>query len=109
MASVKKYIGSGKSTKWDGITVTLRMEDVAQHVRESEDGKFLSFIVSPRREPSAKGQTHSAFILMGDPQEAAAMPQASMAAEGEVVIENGRKLKRISAKKAAELRAQAAA
>lgn len=109
MASVKKYIGSGKSTKWDGVSVTIRVEEAAQFVRETEDGKFLSFIMSPRREPSAKGQTHSAFVLVDGTPEEAAMPKAAVAAEGEVIVENGRRLKRISAKKAAELRAAKAA
>jgi len=109
MASVKKYIGSGKTTKWDGVTVTLRMEEAVKHMRVTEDGNFLSFIVSPRKEMVEGKPTHSVFVLEDAPEhEPAPMPEPAMAEEPVVEV-NGRRLKKISAKKAAELRAAQAA
>jgi hypothetical protein len=109
MASEKKYIGGGKATKWNGVTVTLRMEEAERFIHETENGKFLSFIVSPRKTASPAGSTHSAFVLVGAPEPQPAMPEPAMAEEPEVIAVKGRRLRRISADKAAELRAAQAA
>lgn len=64
----KTYIGSGKSTKFNGVTVTLRMEDAQKFAYETERGTYLTFVVSPRKEVDQFGKTHSCFVLV-DSQE----------------------------------------
>ncbi len=114
MATQKQYIGSGKATKFDGVAVTLRMEDAQKFVRETESGKWLTFIVSPRRTVDEKGRSHNAFILVdAQPEEPQAPEQATVVAEpaetpiGTKVKKVGRSLRRISKKEAAELKAKA--
>lgn len=110
MATSKSYIGSGKPTKFNGVIVTLRMEDAKKFVRTGNDGQeWLSFIVSPKQATDDKGRTHNAFVLEGRPDEA---PTESVVNEpagtpiGETTEVNGKKLKRISKAQAAKLKGE---
>lgn len=117
MATAKAFIGNGKTTQYDGVRVTLRMEDAQKFVRSTESGDWLSFIVSPKRQTDGKGRTHNVFVLvdqpdtdpmnnvMADPMELAE-PHGPVP-EGTTVTIDGRKLKRISKRKAAQMRAAA--
>lgn len=78
MATQKQYIGSGKATKYDGVAVTLRMEDAQKYVRTTESGNWLTFIVSPRKATDEKGRSHNAFVLV---DAEVAEPTATVAAE----------------------------
>lgn len=109
MTTNKQYIGNGKATDWNGVTVTIRLEDAQPHVRKTDSGTWLSFIVSPKRQPDDKGRTHNAFIITGKRPEAstaAAEPELPFETPvGAVVKKGGRKLRRLSPEEAAAKRA----
>lgn len=110
MATSKAYIGSGKPTKYEGVIVTLRMEEAQKHVRTGQDGQqWLSFIVSSKQKADEKGRTHNAFVLVGEPDAEPAVNEmkepATETPEGSTVERNGRKLKRISKADAARMSA----
>lgn len=106
----KQYIGSGKPTEHNGIKVTLRMDEATPHIYTTDKGTFLTFIVSPKQEADKFGKTHTAFMLLREEAPAPAMAnEPAGLPEGKLVTENGRKLRKISKKQAAELRAAAQA
>ena len=90
MATQKQYIGNGKATKFDGVTVTLRMEDAQEFVRNTESGNWLTFIVSPKKTVDEKGRSHNVFVLVDveEPATAVAEPETAPAPE---VKKKGRK------------------
>ncbi|HRH68813.1 MAG TPA: hypothetical protein PLB89_04830 [Flavobacteriales bacterium] len=108
MATQKQYIGSGKATQYDGVSVSIRMEDAEKFLRTNDSGTWLNFIVSPRKEPK-EGRTHKVFVIVDAPTEQPAAP--AMASEpagtpvGEVIEEGGKKLRKISKAEAAKLKA----
>lgn len=110
MATQKQYIGSGKPSKFNGVIVTLAMNDAEKHVRTDADGnRWLSFIVDPRREADEKGRTHKAFVLTGERTEA--QPEQQVVCEpaptpiGKRVKNGGKSYRRISPEEAAAKRA----
>ncbi len=111
MATEKKYIGNGKSTKFDGISVNIRLEDAQAHVRHTTSGSWLTFIVSPKKQADDRGRTHNAFVLVDAevPETAApvaAEPPAPMETpEGTKVKKGGRNLRKISKAEAEARRA----
>lgn len=104
--ATKAYIGSGKAAQYNSIRVSIKLEDAQPHIKKGENGTWLSFFVAPRREPSDAGNTHSVFVLQQEqaPESAVAEPRGETPV-GTTVERNGRKLKRVSKKKAAELKA----
>ena len=111
MATQKKYIGNGKSTVHNGITVSIRLEDAQPYARTSKSGTWLNFMVAERKAVDEFGRTHSAFVLVDAPE---AQPAPAVMAEpapsmetpvGAKVKKNGRNLARISKEEAAAKRA----
>lgn len=106
----KQYIGSGKPTENNGIKVTLRMDEATPHIYTTDKGTFLTFIVAQKKEVDQFGKTHAAFLMVREEAPAPAMAnEPAGLPEGELVTVNGRKMRKISKKKAAELRAAAQA
>ena len=65
--ATKQYIGSGKKhSNYDSVTVTLRMTEAEKYAFETENGTFITFVVSARKEADKFGKTHSAFVLVDD-------------------------------------------
>lgn len=70
----KVFIGSGKAhSEFDSVTVTLDMAKLEQHVYTTERGRYITFVVSRRKEVDQYGKTHSAFVMV---KEAAPVPAA---------------------------------
>lgn len=111
MATEKKYIGNGKSTKFDGVSVSIRLEDAQPHVRTTASGSWLTFMIAPKKQADDRGRTHNAFVLVEAtaPEAAApvmAEPPAAMETpEGTTVKKGGRSLRRISKAEAEARRA----
>lgn len=109
MATNKQYIGNGKATIHDGVTVTIRMEDAAPFIRKTDSGSWLSFIVGKKQQVDDKGRTHTAFIITGPrPQAPGAVAEPQLPFEtpvGTVVKKGSKKLRRISPEEAAKLAA----
>lgn len=104
--ATKAYIGSGKAAQYNSVRVSIKLEDAQRFLKKGENGTWLSFFVAPRKEASEAGNTHSVFVLEQDkaPESAVAEPQGETPV-GTTVERNGRKLKRVSKKKAAEIKA----
>lgn len=106
MSSEKNYIGSGKTTLHNGVKVTIRMDEAMQHIYTTDKGRFLTFMVSPKKEADQYGKTHSAFVM---PREERA-PDTNVAnepqglPEGTTVEVDGKKLRKISKQQAAIIR-----
>lgn len=62
---MKKYIGSGKKTKF-GVNVTLDVEKCKEHVYEYNGKKYLTFEVNEKKEEDQYGKTHSVSIWIPD-------------------------------------------
>lgn len=111
MATEKKYIGNGKSTKFDGVSVSIRLEDAQPHVRTTASGSWLTFIVAPKKQADDRGRTHNAFVLVEaqTPEPAVpvmAEPPAPLETpEGTKVKKGGRNLRRVSKAEAEARRA----
>ncbi len=109
MAKAKQYIGNGKAMKFNGVMVSLRMEEARKYIRTTDNGEYLTFFIDPRKTADQWGRTHNAYVLVNTPEEApqATLPEPAMAAEAdpEVVHMNGRRLRRISPEEAAARRA----
>lgn len=90
MASKKQYIGSGKATKYDGVKVTLNLKEADPHVYTTDRGTYVSFIVTPRKNPTDH-VTHNVFVLVDaeEPVPAVAEP----AAEAPAPAKKGRRKK----------------
>lgn len=109
MNTQKHYIGSGRSTKFDGVVVTLRVAEASKFIRTTEDGEFLSFLVTQRKEMVEGKPTHNVFVMENAPAE---QPKPAMASEPELPFETpkelkGRKVRKITKAEAAALRASA--
>ncbi len=106
MAKAKQFIGSGKGMKYNGVMITLRMADAQQFIRTTENGEFLTFFIDPRKEADQWGRTHTAYVLVNEPEPQAAPVSmaAEPAAQGVILDIHGRKLRRISSEEAAVLR-----
>lgn len=108
MSSKNIYIGSGRATANEGVKVTLRMDQVQEHAYTTDKGTFITFMVAPRKEKDQFGKTHSAFIMPRESAQPSVVAEPAGVPEGELVEVDGRKLRRISKKKAAELRGEQA-
>lgn len=111
MSSNKQYIGSGKPTQHDGVKVTLKIDEAKAHFYTTDKGTFLTFVVAKKETTDKYGKSHTAFILPRE-EKGTATSQVSEpqgVPEGEVVKENGRKLRKVSKAKADALRAGAQA
>lgn len=66
--ATKQFIGSGKAhSQFDSVTVTIKAEEALKYAYEREHGKFITFVLSRRQSPDNYGRTHSAFVLVQDP------------------------------------------
>jgi hypothetical protein len=117
MNGTKQYIGSGKATDNNGVKVTLRLADALKHSYRTERGEFLTFIVTERQSPDQYGKTHAAFLMVREekPVQAAEPVEPMELAEphgdhpeGQTVTIDGRKLRKITPKQAAAIRAKKA-
>lgn len=114
MSKQKEYIGSGKAANHNSVTVTLALDKAMQHAYSTTNGKYITFMVSPKQEVDRYGKTHTAFVFVEAPQAAdsvVAEPQAELPLNGETpmgkrVKTEGRNLKRISPEEAAKRKAK---
>lgn len=109
MTNGKIYIGSGKATKFDGVMVTLDLEAALKEAYTTDKGRFLTFLVAPRKGADQYGKTHSAMVLprnQANPS-VVAEPTGNLLETpvGETKEVKGRKLKRISPEEAAARKA----
>lgn len=78
--ATKTYIGSGKKTKFNGVTVTIKLEDAQKFAFETENGTFLTFVVAERKEEKF-GKSHTCFVLVDDQDETPEVPEMAAPAE----------------------------
>jgi hypothetical protein len=115
MSKQKQYIGSGKAAQFNSVTVTLNLDEATKHSYSTQNGTYITFMVSPKKDADRYGKTHSAFVLVDattpEPDAATnvmAEPELPLAGEtpvGATVKKGGRSLKRISKEEAAARKA----
>jgi hypothetical protein len=68
MSEQNIYCGSGKATQYDGVVLTICLDDIAEeHTYLDKNGKRMVKLLSgKRREVSQYGQTHFVRVLPQD-------------------------------------------
>jgi hypothetical protein len=111
MAKQKQYIGSGKAAQFNSVTVTVNLDEAIKHSYSTDNGTYITFMVSPKQQADRFGKTHSAFVLVDAPETAenvVAEPELPLGSEtpvGATMKKDGRSLKRISKEEAAARKA----
>lgn len=68
--ATKQFIGGGKAhQQFDSVTVTLSVDKALAFAYKREHGTFITFVVSRRQKPDDYGRTHSAFVLVNEPEQ----------------------------------------